>query len=75
MENYHEIPLHTHYDGLFVYFFFNVYLFLRETERERVRAGKGQRERGNETGIPSRLWVVSAEPDVGLELTSCEIMT
>ena len=38
----------------------------RETERERER----ERER-----IPSRLCTVSTEPDVGLELTDCEIMT
>ena len=34
----------------------------RERERERER-------------IPSRLLTVSTEPDVGLELTNCEIMT
>ena len=37
---------------------------LRERERER------ERER-----IPSRLHTVSTEPDVGLGLTNCEIMT
>ena len=35
--------------------------------------GRG-RERGRER-IPSRLHAVSAEPDAGLELTNCEIMT
>ena len=35
--------------------------------------GRG-RERGRER-IPSRLHTVSAEPDVGLETTNCEIMT
>ena len=34
----------------------------RETERERER-------------IPSRLCTVSAEPNMGLELMNCEIMT
>ena len=28
--------------------FFNVYLFLRESERDRVQAGEGQRERVRE---------------------------
>ena len=37
-------------------------------EREHAQAGKGQR-------IPSRLCSVSTEPDAGLKLTSCEIMT
>ena len=48
-------------------------MFEREREREGAHAGKG-RERGRER-ISSRLHVVSTEPDAGLELTSCEIMT
>ena len=32
-----------------------------------------ERERGER--IPSRLSTVGTEPDVGLELTNCEIMT
>ena len=46
-------------------FFFNVY-FLGEGVREKERDGER---------ISSRLRTVSAEPDVGLELTSCEIKT
>ena len=45
----------------------------RETEHER---GEGQRDR--ETQIPeagSRLLAASTQPDAGLELTNCEIMT
>ena len=49
---------------------FNVYLFLSESERGRGR----ERERGRER-IPSRPRPVSAEPDVGLELTNCEIVS
>ena len=42
----------------------------------RERAGEGQRERERERErIPSRLHVTSAEPEAGLELTNCEIMT
>ena len=49
-----------------------IYFLERETESE--QAGKRQRER--EGGrIPSRLCTVSAEPDMGLELTNHEIMT
>ena len=51
--------------------FFLMFLFIL---RERVSAGEGQRERGRER-IPSRLCAVSAEPDAGLDLTTCEIMT
>ena len=42
----------------------------RERAHEWGRDRKRQRER-----IPSRICVISAEPDVGLELTNCEIMT
>ena len=45
---------------------------MRETETAQV--GKGQRERWRER-IPSRIRVVSAKPDAGLEPTSREIMT
>ena len=47
-----------------------VYLFERQREREQ---GKGRgRGRGR---IPGRFCTVSAEPDAGLDLTNCEIMT
>ena len=49
--------------------FFVMFIFYRE--RESVSGG-GQRERGR---IRSRLQAVRAEPNVGLELTNCEIMT
>ena len=51
---------------------------MRKREREGVhthaRASGGGAERGRER-IPGRLRTVSAEPDVGLELTNHEIMT
>ena len=46
----------------------------RERERDHTPAGEGQREREREK-IPSRLRAVSTEPDAGLKLTKCEIMT
>ena len=39
-----------------------------------AQVGEGQRERERER-IPSRLYTVSAELDMGLELMNCEIMT
>ena len=53
--------------------------FERERERERVpgrgrERGERERERERER-IPSSLRTVSTEPDAGLELTNCEIMT
>ena len=50
----------------FLSVFFKVYLSVFERKRENT----GQRER-----IPSRLCTVRAEPDAGLKLTNCEIMT
>ena len=37
--------------------------------------GGGEREGATESKAGSRLRAVSTEPDVGLELTNCEIMT
>ena len=36
---------------------------------------RGGAERGGESEAGSRLWALSTEPDAGLELTNCEIMT
>ena len=48
--------------------------FLRD--RDRVQVEEGQRERGrHRIGSSSRLRAVSTEPDPGLKLTNCEIMT
>ena len=57
--------------------FFNV-LFIFERERERETEHKqreGQREGDTESEGGSRLRAVSTEPNVGLELTNCEIVT
>ena len=51
------------------FFFFYVYLFLREG----ARAGEVQREGGQK--VQSGLCADSREPDVGLELMNHEIMT
>ena len=53
----------------FKVFLFNVNLFEREGEREE------ERERHTESEASSRLWAVRTEPNMGLELTNCEIMT
>ena len=42
-------------------------------EGEREGTEEGQRERRER--IPSKLCVVSTEPDAGLELMNCETMT
>ena len=37
--------------------------------------GGAEREGGTESEAGSKLWAVSTEPDVGLELMDCEIIT
>ena len=43
------------------------------SERHRVRETQGQEDTESKTG--SRLRAVSTEPDAGLELMNCKIMT
>ena len=55
---------------------FNVYLFLREREREKSMSGEGVERKGDtESEAGSRLRAVSTEPDTELELTNYKIMT
>ena len=56
----------TEYSDLLTYNFSLIFLMFIYFERERER----ERER-----IPSRLCTNSVEPDTGLDLTNCEIMT
>ena len=44
-------------------------------ERDRMSGGAAEREGDTESEAASRLPAVSTEPDVGLELMNCEIMT
>ena len=43
--------------------------------RQSVSGGGAEREGGKESEAGSRLRTVSTEPDAGLELMNCEIMT
>ena len=56
-----------------------MFIFERERERERERQstsrGGADREGDTESEAGCRLWAASTEPDVGPELTNCEIMT
>ena len=50
-------------------------MFERERETEREQGRGREREGDTEPQAGSRLWAVSTEPDMGLEITDCEIMT
>ena len=52
-----------------------MYLFSKERKTEREQETEKGREGDTESEADSRLQAVSTEPDVGLELTNCEIMT
>ena len=52
-----------------------MFLFLKERERQSMIGGGAEREGDTESEAGSRLRAVSTEPDMGLELTNCEIMT
>ena len=54
---------------------FNVYLLLRDRETQSVRRGGLERGGDTESEAGSRLRAVSTEPDPGIELTNCEIVT
>ena len=52
-----------------------MFIFERRRNREWVGEGQRQTHTHTESKAGSRLWAVSAKPDVGLKLTNCEIMT
>ena len=60
---------------LLFFIFFNVYLLLRDRETQSMSRGRVERGGDTQSEAGSRLCAVSTEPDMGLELTNCEIMT
>ena len=59
----------------FFFNFFNVYLLLRDRERQSMNKGGTVRGGDTESKAGPRLWAVSIEPGAGLEPTNREIMT
>ena len=56
-------------------FYFSQYLFIFERERQSASGGEAKRERETQNPKQAPDSVLSAEPDVGLELTNWEIVT
>ena len=52
-----------------------MFIYFWERQRQNVSGLGAEREGDTEAEAGSRLWAVSTEPEAGLELTSCEIMT
>ena len=61
----------------FFLIFLNIYLFLRDRGRQSMSRGGGERERETQNlkQAPGSELFVTTEPDAGLELTNCKIMT
>ena len=55
--------------------FFLMYVYFWERHRQNASGLGAETEGDTESKAGSRLRAVSTEPDTGLELTSCEIMT
>ena len=51
-----------------------MFVFERDTERQSTSRAEAEKERETESEAGSKLWAVSTEPDVGLELMNREIM-
>ena len=58
-----------------MFIFFNIYSFLRDTERQGMSMGGTEREGDTESEADSKLWANSTELDPGLEPMKWEIMT
>ena len=61
--------------SLFFFNFFNIYLFLRDREKQSASEGGAERDTHTESKAGFRLWAVSTEPHVGPEPTNWEIMS
>ena len=48
---------------------------MRDRKRQSIGMGRAERGGDTESEAGSRLQAVSTEPDVGLKLTDCEIMS
>ena len=65
----------TYIRSLIYYYYFLMFIFERQREHMCTRASRGKAER-KEDRTPSKFCTaVSAEPDAGLKLTNCEIMS
>ena len=56
-------------------YFFNVYLFIFEREKQSTSRGGAESEGDTESETGSRLRAVSTEPNMGLKPTNSEIMS
>ena len=59
----------------FFNFFFNVFIYFWDRERQSMNGGGAEREGDTKSETGSRLRAISPESDAGLELTDREIVT
>ena len=62
---------------MFIYLkkFFLTFIYFGDRERQSMNWGGAEREGDTESEAGSRLRAIRPEPDAGLELTVCEIVT
>ena len=61
---------------VFIFFLiFLMFIYFWDRERQSMNGGRAEREGDTESEAGSRLWAISPEPDAGLELMDCEIVT
>ena len=60
---------------LFIFYFFLTFIYFWDRERQSMNGGGSERGGDTESETGSRLWAVSTEPDTGLELPDCVIVT
>ena len=61
--------------SIFFFLSFLMFFFIFERERQSTSGVGAERDGDTESKAGSRLWAVSTESDVGLELANSEIMT
>ena len=73
---YHFIPVESYNMYYFsLGFFLKNFFYILDRERLSTSGWGAEKEGDTESEAGSRLWTVSTEPDTGLKLTNCEIMT
>ena len=60
---------------LYFFLIFLTFIYFWDWERQSMNGGGAEREGDTESEAGSRLWAIRPEPDAGLELTDCEIVT
>ena len=70
-----NVKTHNKVSYIHFIFIFLTFIYFWDRERQSLNKGGAEREGDTESEAGSRLWAISPEPNAGLKLTDCEIMT